>query len=272
MDFVQKLRHIQRKNNSLLCIGLDTDAAKVPEFLYAYGDPQFEFNRRIIDATKDLVCAYKLNVAFYESAGEHGWYTVHQTLARMPDDVVSIGDAKRGDIPSSAERQALLLCEDWEFNGTTVNPYMGKDSVEPFMRRRDQCAFILAVTSNRGAKDFQYLRVNGKPLYEQVVRTAKRWNAKKNLGIVAGANRPAELKRIRGLAPGMPILIPGIGAQKGSLEAAVRYGCDKNGELAVINVGRSIVYASSGEDFAARAREVASEYRDKINRIREKYF
>ncbi len=272
MDFVQKLRHIQRKNNSLLCIGLDTDAAKVPEFLYAYGDPQFEFNRRIIDATKDLVCAYKLNVAFYESAGEHGWYTVHQTLARMPDDVVSIGDAKRGDIPSSAERQALLLCEDWEFNGTTVNPYMGKDSVEPFMRRRDQCAFILAVTSNRGARDFQYLRVNGKPLYEQVVRTAKRWNARKNLGLVAGANRPAELKRIRDLAPGMPILIPGIGAQKGSLEAAVRYGCDKNGELAVINVGRSIVYASSGEDFAARAREAASEYRDKINKIREKYF
>jgi orotidine-5'-phosphate decarboxylase len=272
MDFVQRLRHIQRKNNSLLCIGLDTDATKVPEFLYAYGDPQFEFNRRIIDATKDLVCAYKLNVAFYESAGEHGWYTVHQTLARMPDDVLSIGDAKRGDIPSSAERQALLLCEDWEFSGTTVNPYMGKDSVEPFMRRRDQCAFVLAITSNKGAKDFQYLRVNGKPLYEQVVRAAKRWNSKKNVGLVAGANRPAELRRIRALAPAMPILIPGIGAQKGSLEAAVRYGCDKHGELAVINVGRSIVYASSGEDFAARAREAASEYRDKINKIREKYF
>ncbi len=126
MDFVQRLRHIQRKNNSLLCIGLDTDAMKIPEFLYAYGDPQFEFNRRIIDATKDIVCAYKLNVAFYESAGEHGWYTVHQTLARMPDDVLSIGDAKRGDIPSSAERQAMLLCEDWEFSGTTVSPYMGK--------------------------------------------------------------------------------------------------------------------------------------------------
>jgi orotidine-5'-phosphate decarboxylase len=272
MDFVQRLRHIQRKNNSLLCIGLDTDAMKVPEFLYAYGDPQFEFNRRIIDATKDIVCAYKLNVAFYESAGEHGWYTIHQTLARMPDDVLSIGDAKRGDIPSSAERQAMLLCEDWEFSGTTVSPYMGKDSVEPFMRRRDQCAFILAVTSNKGSKDFQHLKVKGKPLYEHVVRAAKRWNTKKNIGLIAGANRPAELKRIRSIAPGMPVLIPGVGAQKGSLEAAVRYGCDARGELAIINVGRSIIYASNGEDFAQRARQVALEYREKINMYRAKYF
>lgn len=272
MNFLQKLKHIQRKNNSLLCIGLDTDVSKVPESLYRWGDPQFEFNRRIIDATKDLVCAYKLNTAFYESVGEHGWYTVHQTLARIPEEIVTIGDGKRGDIPTSAERQALLFCEDWEFGASTVNPYMGKDAVEPFMKRSDQCAFILAITSNKGAKDFQYLKVNGKPLYEQVVKTARKWNTKKNLGLVVGATRPAELKRVRSLAPDMPILIPGIGAQRGDLESAVRFGCDKNGELAVINVGRNIIYASNRDDFAEKAREAAIKIRDQINRFREKHF
>lgn len=268
MTFLQKLRHIQRKNNSLLCIGLDTEVSKVPESLYAYEDPQYEFNRRIIDATKDLVCAYKLNIAFYESVGEHGWYTVHQTLARIPEEIVTIGDGKRGDIANSAERQAHLLCEDWEFSATTVNPYMGKDSIEPFLRRRDQCAFVLAVTSNPGAKDFQYLKVKGKPLYEEVVRKALRWNTKKNIGLVVGATRPAELKRIRSMAPDMPILIPGVGAQKGDLKKVVRYGCDVNRELAIISIGRSIIYASTGDDFAAKAREMAMKFRDMINEYR----
>ncbi len=272
MRFVEKLRKIQRKNNSLLCIGLDTDPLKVPESLYRWGDPQYEFNRRIIDATKDIVCAYKLNLAFYESVGEHGWYTVHQTLARIPEEIVTIGDGKRGDIASSAERQAHLICEDWEFSATTVNPYMGRDAVEPFLKRRDQCAFLLAVTSNNGAKDFQYLPVRGKPLYERVVMAARKWNTRKNIGLVVGATRPAELKRIRSLAPGMPLLIPGIGAQKGNLEAAVRYGCDEKGELAIVNVGRSVIYASGGEDFAEEARAAALKIRDRINSIREQYF
>jgi len=272
MNFLEKLRHIQCKNNSLLCIGLDTDVLKVPEFLFEYGDPQYEFNRRIIDATKDIVCAYKLNLAFYESVGEHGWYTIHQTLARIPEEIITIGDGKRGDIPSSAERQAHLICEDWEFAATTVNPYMGKDSVEPFTKRRDQCAFILAVTSNKGSKDFQHLRVKGRPLYEYVIAKANQWNVRKNIGLVAGATNPAQLKRIRTLAPGMPILIPGIGVQKGDLESAVRNGCDRNGELSIINVGRSIIYASDGDDFAEKARDVALRYREQINNYRKKYF
>src|SRR5437762_921799 len=138
MNFIQKLKHIQRKHDSLLCIGLDTDPTNVPESLFLCGDLQYEFSRQIIYATQDLVCAYKLNIAFYESVGEHGWYTVHQTLARIPEEIITIGDGKRGDIPSSAERQAHLLCEDWEFSATTVNPYMGKDSIEPFMKRGDQ--------------------------------------------------------------------------------------------------------------------------------------
>jgi orotidine 5'-phosphate decarboxylase subfamily 2 len=272
MTFIEKLKKIQKKNNSLLCIGLDTDVAKVPESLYRWGDPQYEFNRRIIDATKDIVCAYKFNIAFYESVGEHGWYTVHQSLARIPEEIVTIGDGKRGDIASSAQRQAMLLCEDWEFSGTTVNPYMGKDSIDPFIKRKDQCAFVLAVTSNKGAKDFQYLKLNGKPLYEHVVRMASKWNTKKNLGLVVGATRPAELKRIRALAPTMPILIPGIGAQKGNLETAVHYGCTAEGNLAILNVGRSIIYASREDDFAEKAREAALKIRNLINHHREKYF
>ncbi|MFI5251850.1 MAG: orotidine-5'-phosphate decarboxylase [Bacteroidota bacterium] len=272
VNFLQKLKHIQRRNNSLLCIGLDTDPLKVPEFLNAFGDPQYEFNRRIIDATKDIVCAYKLNISFYESVGEHGWYTVHQTLARIPEEIVTIGDGKRGDIANSAERQARLLCYDWEFSGTTINPYMGKDSIDPFIKRKDQCGFILALTSNPGAKDFQYLKVNGKPLYEEVVKKAKKWNTKKNLGLVVGATHPEELKRIRRMVPDMPILIPGIGAQKGDLELTVKNGCDKNGLLAIINVGRAILNASNGKDFAEKARSVALNYREMINIYREKYF
>jgi orotidine-5'-phosphate decarboxylase len=269
MDFIKKLRHIQRKNNSLLCIGLDTDAAKVPEFLYEFGDPAYEFNRRIVDATRDLVCAYKINTSFYEASGEHGWYTVHQTLARIPEEIITIGDGKRGDVPSSSVYQAHLFCRDWEFSGITVNPYMGRDALEPFMKRRDQCVFVLALTSNKGAKDFQYLRVGGKPLYEQVARTVKRWNARKNLGLVVGATKPQELKRIRSIVPDMPLLIPGVGAQKGDLKSVVRYGCDKRGELAIINVSRAILYASNGEDFAARAREAALHYKEQINKYRE---
>ncbi len=272
MTFIEKLKKIQEKNNSLLCIGLDTDVGSVPESLYKWGDPQYEFNRRIIDATKDIVCAYKFNIAFYESAGEHGWYTVHQSLARIPEEIVTIGDGKRGDIASSARRQASLFCEDWEFSGTTVHPYMGKDSIEPFMERKDQCTFVLAVTSNRGAKDFQYLKLSGKPLYEHVVRSVLKWNTKKNLGLVVGATHPGEIRRIRALAPKLPFLIPGIGAQKGDLEAAVRYGCTADGNLAIINVGRKIIYASRGDDFAEKARETALKIRDEINRYREKYF
>lgn len=272
MNFIDKLLRVQRKNNSLLCIGLDAEVSRVPRSLSRRSDPLYEFNRRIIDATKDLVCAYKLNISFYEAAGERGWHTVHRTLDRIPADIVTIGDGKRGDIGNSAEKQAVLLCEDWKFSASTVNPYMGWDAVEPFTRRAEQGAFILAVTSNPGAKDFQYLKVKGKPLYEHVIGTAGKWNTRRNIGLVVGATRPAELKRARALAPAMPLLIPGIGAQKGDLRSTVRFGCDRHGELAIINVGRSIIYASKGQDFAEKAREAAQKYRDEINLYREKYF
>ena len=272
MNFYQKLRAIQRKNNSLLCIGLDTDINKIPEFLFEYGDPIYEFNRRIVDATKDLVCAYKLNLAFYESVGEHGWYTVHQTLARIPETIVTIGDAKRGDIGNSAERYAKLIVEDYEFSACTVNPYMGEDSVKPFMARKHQGAFVLALTSNSGAKDFQYLKVNGKPLYEKVITKVRQWNTKKNCGLVVGATRPKELQRVRAMVPDMPLLIPGIGAQGGDLKSAVRYGCDEKGEMAIINASRSIIYASNGDDFAQAARAAALKLRDEMNTYRGTFF
>ncbi len=268
MNFYQRLRKIQRKNRSLLCIGLDTDINKIPEFLFAYGDPIYEFNRRIIDATKDLVCAYKINLAFYEVTGEHGWYTVHQTLARIPEEIVTIGDAKRGDIGNSSELYAKLIVDDYEFAACTVNPYMGEDSVKPFMKNRHQGVFLLALTSNPGAKDFQYLKAAGKPLYEHVIAKARKWNTRKNCGLVVGATRPKDLQRIRKLAPEMPILIPGVGAQGGDLALAVRYGCDARGEMAVINASRSVIYASGGEDFATAARSAARSLSEEINRHR----
>jgi orotidine-5'-phosphate decarboxylase len=272
MTFAHKLKTIQREQNSLLCIGLDTDISKIPSSIRRNKNPQLEFNKRIIDATHDLVCAYKLNIAFYESIGERGYQNIHDTLAHIPKEIVTIGDGKRGDIGSTAEKQAYVFCNDWKFDASTVSPYMGKDSIDPFIQSQEQGVFILAVTSNEGSKDFQHLRVRGKPLYEHVVAKAKQWNTKKNIGLVVGATRPTELKRIRSLAPSMPLLIPGIGAQKGDLQATVRHGCDANGELAVINVGRSIIYASTGKDFAARARSAAQAIRDEMNLYREKYF
>ncbi|MGA9363761.1 MAG: orotidine-5'-phosphate decarboxylase [Bacteroidota bacterium] len=272
MVFNQKLHAIQRKNNSLLCVGLDTDILQIPKFLLGRADPIIEFNRRIIEATQDLVCAYKLNLAFYEVLGERGWHIVHQTLARIPKNMITIGDGKRGDIGNSAERYAKLILEDYKFDAATVNPYMGKDCVTPFLKRKERCAFILTATSNKGAKDFQFLKVNGKPLYEKVLQKIHEWNTKKNCGVVAGTTHPRVLKRLRELAPAFPFLLPGIGAQQGDLESAVRYGCDIHGELAIISSSRSILYASPDENFPDAARAAALKLRDTINHYREKYF
>jgi orotidine-5'-phosphate decarboxylase len=272
MNFYQKLRRIQRKNNSLLCIGLDTDVNKIPRFLLESKDPMYEFNRHIINATKDIVCAYKINLAFYEAQGEHGWYTVHQTLAQIPADVVTIGDGKRGDIGNSSAFYAKLLMEDYEFTASTVSPYMGEDSVAPFLKNRQQGAFVLALTSNPGARDFQYLPVRGRPLYEHVIARARRWNARSNCGLVVGATRSRQLRRVRALVPDMPLLIPGVGAQGGDLRSAVQYGCTADGLMAIINAGRSVIYASQGQDFARVARKAALALRDEINTYRRRYY
>jgi orotidine-5'-phosphate decarboxylase len=272
MTFSQRLRDAQRSANSLLCIGLDTDLEKIPKHLFAYGEPMYEFNRALIDATRDLVCAYKLNLAFYEAAGEQGWLALHRTLAHIPDHLITIGDGKRGDIGNSAEMYAQSLLDDDGFAACTVSPYMGEDSVRPFLKKSNRGVFVLALTSNSGARDFQYLRSKGAPLFEHVVRKVKRWNTKKNCGLVVGATRPRQLRHIRRLVPTMPLLIPGVGTQGGDLKNTVRFGCDRLGEMAVITASRSIIYASQKRDFAERARAEAQALRDQINTYREQFF
>jgi len=272
MNFTESLRAVQQKQQSLLCVGLDTDPARIPAHLRNAPDGVVEFNRRIIEATVDLVCAYKVNLAFTEALGEAGWSVVRRTLRHIPAGVITIGDGKRGDIGNTAAMYAKALREDLGFGACTVNPYMGTDSVTPFLTEPGFGVFILAVTSNPGAKDFQYLKVNGRPLYERVVAKVKRWDAQKNCGLVVGATRPSELKRLRAIVPQMPLLIPGVGAQGGDLRQAVRYGCTASGDLAIVNASRSVLYASSGEDFADAARRNALQTRDDMNRYREQFF
>ena len=272
MKFIDKLQKVQRKNRSLLCVGLDTDPAKLPHHLGASGKAVLKFNREIIEATSDLVCAFKLNLAFYEALGEKGWHILHETLALIPKSVVTIGDGKRGDIGNTAERYASALYDELHFDAATVNPYLGFDSVEPFIRSAEHGAFVLALTSNTGSNDFQRLIIHGRPLYEKIAQATLKWNTKQNIGLVVGATHPAELKPIRDLTPTMPILIPGIGSQGGDLESAVRFGCDKNGFLAVINASRSILYASSGRDFAEAARAEAHQLRKQMQQFRAQYF
>ena len=264
MSFTQRLRQIQMQQNSLLCIGLDVDVNKIPAHLKDTENSVVEFNRQIIEATHDLVCAYKPNLAFYEALGDRGMTVLRETLKRIPKSVLTIGDGKRSDIGNTSEYYAKVLFNEFSFDSTTVNPYMGFDSVEPFLSDPEKGVFILALTSNPGSKDFQRLKVGTKPLFEKVVQTVKKWDKKRNIGLVVGATHPKELQHIRTMVPSMPILIPGVGKQGGGLKSAVRSGCDKHGQLAVINASRSILYASSGKDFAEAARTEAKKMRDEM--------
>ena len=260
MNFLEKLINATRKNNSLLCIGLDPDPKRMPEKTGV-----FEFNKAIIDATSDLVCAYKPNFAFYEALGNAGLDALKRTVEHIPDDIPVIGDAKRGDIGNTAKAYAEAIFTYFNFDATTVNPYLGFDSIEPFIQYTDKGIFILCRTSNAGAVDFQSLRCEEGTLFEIVARKASQWNIHGNIGLVIGATYPEELKLIRDSHPDMPILIPGVGAQGGDLASAVRYGVDTHGEKAIINSSRQIIYASRGKDFAQAARQVASSLRDQIN-------
>ncbi len=264
MNFVEKLTNIARKNKSLLCVGLDPDPALMPGKISI-----FEFNKAIIDATADLVCAYKLNLAFYEALDDEGHDALKRTVKHIPDDIPVIGDAKRGDIGNTAKAYARAIFINLNFDATTVNPYLGFDSIEPFIQYRDKGVFILCRTSNAGAVDFQALRCEVedgyRPLFELVARKASQWNTCGNIGLVVGATYPEELRQIRNSHPDMPLLIPGIGAQGGDLELTVRYGVDARGEKAIINSSRQIIYASREKDFAQAARQAAAELRDQIN-------
>ncbi len=262
MRFIEKLLNASRKNESWLCIGLDPDPELMPEA------DILQFNKAVIEATSDLVCAYKPNLAFYEALGAEGPATLEKTVRHVPDHVPVIGDAKRGDIGSTARAYARALFSVLGFDAVTVNPYLGHDSLEPFTSYRDKGVFILCRTSNKGATDFQDLITGGLPLYEAVARKAVEWNTHGNVGLVVGATYPEQLKRVRSICPEMPVLIPGIGAQGGDLASAVSYGVDAQGEKAIINVSRQILYASKGKDFAQAARSIADKIRHQINAYR----
>jgi orotidine-5'-phosphate decarboxylase len=264
LKFTEKLAGAIEKNHSLLCVGLDTDIKSVPEGLGI-----FEFNKAIIDATADLVCAYKPNIAFYESLGAPGMNALKRTREYIPADIPVIVDAKRGDIGNTARAYAQGLFEYFNFDAATASPYLGHDSLEPFMEYPDRGMFVLCRTSNAGAADFQSLSCETeqgpRPLYRVIAAAVAGWNTRDNLGLVVGATYPEELRVIRQDYPDMPLLIPGVGAQGGDLADVVKNGVDAARQRTIINSSRQVLYASRGSDFTAAAREAARELRDRIN-------
>ena len=263
MSFIEKLAKAVQKNESILCIGLDPDPSLMPD-----GAGILEFNKAIIDATADLVCAYKPNIAFYEALGNEGLEALKRTRDHVPGEIPVIIDAKRGDIGNTAKAYARSLFDYYGFDATTVSPYLGYDSLEPFIQYKDRGVFILCRTSNAGAVDFQSLlcEVDGSnvQLFEIVASKVSQWNTHGNLGLVVGATYPEELKLMRQRYPDMPFLIPGVGTQGGELSKVVSYGVDTGGQRTIINSSRQILYASKGKDFVEAARQAALELKNQI--------
>jgi orotidine-5'-phosphate decarboxylase len=244
---------------SFLCVGLDVDLTKIPKHLLETEDPIFEFNKAIIDATHDLAVSYKPNTAFYEAYGIKGWLSLEKTIRYINDNypnIFTIADAKRGDIGNTSSMYAKAFFEDLNFDSVTVAPYMGKDSVEPFLAFENKHTIMLALTSNEGAFDFQTLNVNGTELYKQVLETSKTWKNSHNLMYVVGATKAEYFTEIRKIVPDSFLLVPGVGAQGGSLSEVCKYGMNANVGL-LINSSRAIIYASNGVDFAEKARAEA---------------
>ncbi len=247
---------IQQKK-SYLCVGLDTDIQRIPKHLLSYDDPVFEFNKQIIDATKDLCVAYKPNIAFYEARGAEGWKSLEKTIAYIPETHFTIADAKRGDIGNTSRLYARAFFEQLNFDAVTVAPYMGEDSVKPFLEFENKWVILLGLTSNKGSQDFQMTeQENGQPLYEKVMRKAMEWGSPEQLMFVIGATHPEKFTEIREIAPEHFYLVPGVGAQGGDLQAISKYGRNKHCGL-LVNSSRGIIYAGDGEDFAEKARNKA---------------
>jgi orotidine-5'-phosphate decarboxylase len=261
--FNERLRAVQRRTGSLLCVGLDVDPSRLPQGLSQDHHGFRTFVRGIVEATADLVCAYKPNLAFYEAMGAHCYELLRDTVVAIPTDLITIADAKRGDIGTTAERYATAVFDELGFDAMTVNPYQGSDSVEPYVRDPAHGAFVLCKTSNPGSDDFQNLRAgDGVALWELVARRALTWNERSNVGLVVGATFPEELGRVRALAPDLPILIPGVGTQGGDAGESARLGAATDGTMAVINASRQVLYASSGPDWRGAARREATALRD----------
>lgn len=266
----QELINQIKEKRSFLCIGLDTDITKIPEHLLEEEDPIFVFNKAIIEATEDLCVAYKPNIAFYESYGVRGWQALQKTWQILPKHCFSIADAKRGDIGNTSKMYAQAFFDQtvsgMSFDSITIAPYMGKDSVTPFLDFEDKWAIVLALTSNEGSKDFQnFTNQEGKQLFEEVIDKVNQWGDTENLMYVVGATRGEAFLEIRKHAPDHFLLVPGVGAQGGSLQEVCKYGMNKDCGL-LVNSTRGVIYASSGKDFAERAREEAILLRNEMER------
>lgn len=263
--FLAKFEESAQRNDSLLCVGLDPDPALLPP-----GVEVLDFLREVIEATADLVCCFKPNAAFFEALPGDPFAMLREVVAAVPEGVPVLLDAKRGDIGNSARFYAEAVFDRIGADAVTVNPYLGGDAVRPFLEHRDRHSFVLVRTSNAGARDLQDLEVApGRPLYEHVAMLAREWHeATGNVGMVVGATYPVETERVRDLAPDLAILAPGVGAQEGELEAAVRAGIDTSGRGLLVNASRGVLYASSGADYADAARAAALEFRAQINSAR----
>ena len=262
----QELFEQIKKKKSFLCVGLDSDVNKIPHYLYDTSDPVFAFNKEIIDATHELAVAYKPNLAFYESMGVSGWNTLEKTVNYIRynyPDIFLIADAKRGDIGNTSGHYARAFFDTMDFDAVTVAPYMGEDSVKPFLTYVGRWVILLALTSNKGADDFQYMKEKDERLFERVIKTSQRWGDKENMMYVVGATRAEMLKDIRSFAPDHFLLVPGVGAQGGSLAEVARNGMNAKCGL-LVNSSRGIIFAGDGEDFAQKARTAATEIQQEM--------
>jgi orotidine-5'-phosphate decarboxylase len=267
------MNHLQLFNNivqkrSFLCVGLDSEVDKIPSFLKKLKDPVFEFNKRIIDATRQYAVAYKPNVAFYESLGSKGWLSLETTvryIRKKYQDIFIIADAKRGDIGNTSKMYAKAFLEKMSFDAITVAPYMGEDSVSPFLSYNEKWVVLLALTSNKGADDFQYHNEDGIKLFERVLTVSQKWGTIDNLMYVVGATRAEMLKDIRRIVPEHFLLVPGVGAQGGSLEEVAKYGMTNKCGL-LVNSSRGIIFADNSENFARVAGEKAREIQQEMER------
>ncbi len=266
MIFRERLEEAWERSGSLLCIGLDPEPERMPV------SDVLSFNRAVIEATADLVCAYKPNIAFYERLGVTGFSVLKATIEAVPRGVVTVVDAKRGDVGHTARAYAEALYDALGADAVTVNAYLGADSLEPFLGRADRGVFVVCRTSNPGARDLQDLLVDTedgpRPLYEVVALHARTWARHGNTGLVVGATYPEEMSRLRGLCPELPFLVPGVGAQGGDVRAAVRAGMDDRGQGVIISASRSVLYAGSGPRFADAVREAALRLRQEIDAAR----
>ncbi|MBX2920790.1 MAG: orotidine-5'-phosphate decarboxylase [Chitinophagaceae bacterium] len=261
---IRELTQQIRQKKSYLCVGLDSDIAKIPRHLHSSADPVFEFNKQIIDATLGFCVSYKINTAFYESRGVKGWESLEKTIRYIPGTHFTIADAKRGDIGNTSSHYAKAFFEELNFDAVTVAPYMGADSIQPFLEYENKCTIVLGLTSNAGAKDFELLPAGNERLYEKVLRTVSQWGTPGNLMFVIGATQADEFVNIRRILPDHYFLVPGVGFQGGSLKDISEKAMNDQVGL-LVNVSRAIIFAGEKEDFAAEAANIASQYQKEMS-------